>query len=367
MASMKTSFSMTKEVIPARGGGRNYSIDLLKIISMAMVLGLHTNRYGGFLDVTQPTWYEFVIKYYEHLCIVAVNVFVIISSWFLREKKQVSTKKVFDILLAILFWTAASLIVASLLGQQVGIKWLYRSIPFWGRAYDFLSGYLLLYMLSPVLNNMLNHSSKKQKAFLAFGSILVFSLMVPITTSHYLQIGNGYSFAWFICLYFIIAFLKDNDIHINKWLALFLYLLLALVGTVSEIFQLPFLRDLSYNNFIVLASSLAIFLFFKSIRINSVVLMKIIDFLAPMTLGVFLIHDHNLMEQFYETLGMYKWLNGIEYSYVFLFPLFLSLIYLLCSLLELSRKILFSLFRIPDVVAQLSSSFDKKMDKIISH
>lgn len=33
-------------------GGRNYSIDLLKIISMMMVLALHTNRYGGFLDRT---------------------------------------------------------------------------------------------------------------------------------------------------------------------------------------------------------------------------------------------------------------------------------------------------------------------------
>ena len=67
-------------------GGRNYSIDLLKIISMMMVLALHTNRYGGFLDRTDLSWYNFIVYYFEHLAIPAVDIFIIISSWFLRDK-----------------------------------------------------------------------------------------------------------------------------------------------------------------------------------------------------------------------------------------------------------------------------------------
>lgn len=58
-------------------GSRTYSLDLLRIIAMMMVLVLHTNLFGGFLKINSNDSYELCIDLYEHLSIVAVDVFII--------------------------------------------------------------------------------------------------------------------------------------------------------------------------------------------------------------------------------------------------------------------------------------------------
>ena len=65
---------------------RNSNIELLRIIAMVMILGLHVN----FLAIGQPSTQEivsspiqsFIRLFAEYACIVGVNVFVLISGWF---------------------------------------------------------------------------------------------------------------------------------------------------------------------------------------------------------------------------------------------------------------------------------------------
>ena len=65
---------------------RNSNIELLRIIAMLMILGLHVN----FLAIGQPNAQEiisspiqsFIRLFAEYACIVGVNVFVLISGWF---------------------------------------------------------------------------------------------------------------------------------------------------------------------------------------------------------------------------------------------------------------------------------------------
>lgn len=334
---------------------------------MAMVLGLHTNRYGGFLSIDNPKWYVYIINYYEHLCIVAVNVFVIISSWFLRESSNNSTKKVVSLLTTILFWTVMSLLFVRLIGEEVSFKWIVKSIPFFGRAYDFLSGYIVMYMLSPALNNMLNSSSKRQRLLLCVGSFTIFSLMSPITSSHYLLINSGYSCTWFICLYIMTSYVKELEIKFLQNKFIFMYLTISLVGAIASVNGIPIISSLAYNNFIVTIGAFSIFLYFRDLHVSGKYLIKCISFLSPMTLGVFLIHDHNLMEQLYLKINIYRCLSGWEFVYIILFPLFVIMIYLFCSILEYARIKIFNILAIPSLINQLSISVDKRIDKISSY
>lgn len=63
---------------------RQVGIELLRIISMMMVLGLHANFMG--IGVPSPdkilSGPEILQVLMQSLCIVAVNVFVMISGWF---------------------------------------------------------------------------------------------------------------------------------------------------------------------------------------------------------------------------------------------------------------------------------------------
>lgn len=328
-------------VLDNNRGEREFSIDLLKIISMIMVLGLHTNRYGGFLDVNNPCWYKFLIYFYEHLQIVAVDVFVIISAWFLSTKTEISFKKIFSMLVAIVFWTVISLIVAYSLGIPVGIMDLAKSIPFFGRAYDFMSGYLVMYMFAPYLNKMIKACTKQQLICLGFGVFIIFSLCSPITSSHYLKIGGGYSCFWFICLYLITVALKVCTYKVRKLPLLVTYLLLALIASFAEYKGLPIIGDLSYNNFLVTICAFSIFLFFKEIRLSNKILINFVTYFSPLTLGVFLIHDHNLMEYYYTTLSIASYIEDYPYIYIIAFPVFIFIAFVLFALLEKNRIVLF--------------------------
>ena len=95
-----------------------------------MVLALHFNMLCGFLNVNDRSFFEFSIKLYEHLSIVAVDVFIMISAWFLCEKESpFKIGKLIDLLLVVIFWTVVSMIIAVCLGERVSIRDCLKSIP----------------------------------------------------------------------------------------------------------------------------------------------------------------------------------------------------------------------------------------------
>ena len=65
---------------------RNSNIELLRIIAMVMILGLHVNflAIGGpsTQDITSSPFQSFIRLFAEYICIVGVNIFVLISGWF---------------------------------------------------------------------------------------------------------------------------------------------------------------------------------------------------------------------------------------------------------------------------------------------
>ena len=76
---------------------RNASIDLLKIISMLMVIVLHATQYGianaDIIPFSVPYYVSYVSRSFS---IVAVNVFILISGYFLC-KQTVTIKKIFKL------------------------------------------------------------------------------------------------------------------------------------------------------------------------------------------------------------------------------------------------------------------------------
>ena len=74
---------------------RNPNIELLRIISMMMVLVLHCLSWGGALDYRSGIQL-YVYWWLEALAIVAVDIFVLISGYFLVESKF-KVKNVFKI------------------------------------------------------------------------------------------------------------------------------------------------------------------------------------------------------------------------------------------------------------------------------
>lgn len=72
-----------------RNSGRNYGIDLLRIVAMMMIPLLHVLGHGGILGTLTPleTHYE-IAWFLEIACYCAVNVYALISGYVGYGRKQ---------------------------------------------------------------------------------------------------------------------------------------------------------------------------------------------------------------------------------------------------------------------------------------
>ena len=84
---------------------RNSTLELLRILSMIGVLGLHyMNRtIGGGLNTT-VTNNILTSHFIESLCIISVNVFVLISGYFMIKQKTTGLRKAIELYLILLFY-----------------------------------------------------------------------------------------------------------------------------------------------------------------------------------------------------------------------------------------------------------------------
>jgi hypothetical protein len=148
---------------------------------MIMVVILHINLMGELLSsasLSENIGFKWTVNFLEQLSVIAVNVFVIISSWFLSssESTSIKTKKALHLIVSMYFWFVISTLIAYWLGVRPGMYELLSYTPIIGKSYGFITGYLILYFVSPYLNQLTKQLSKKSWFFLAMGLFLVFSL-----------------------------------------------------------------------------------------------------------------------------------------------------------------------------------------------
>ena len=149
---------------------RNTSIELLRIIAMVMIIFHHFAVHGGFTfeeaDVSiSHFWYYFIQMGGK----IGVNIFVMISGFFLVESKD---KQVFNFKRILKFWgqvffySVLLTIIAWITSiGEVGIKELIKMMfPLTFGTWWFASTYFVLYLIHPFLNRFLHSINKLQTA-----------------------------------------------------------------------------------------------------------------------------------------------------------------------------------------------------------
>lgn len=173
---------------------------------------------------------------------------------------------------------------------------------------------------------------------------------------------------WFIMLYIITAWIKTIYLGLpSKWVFLALYLLGSIVGAISEFYDIPVLGSLQYNNPLVVICAFCLFLFFVKTTIRNNIFISIIRFFAPLSFGVFLIHANPIFERWYQQYQFGNWFDGSNIFYIITMPLFVILIYLICSLLEYLRESLFMMLTVKERTDSLCKKLDANVTKLIDN
>ena len=147
----------------------------------------------------------------EEVCITSVNVFVLISGYYMQNVRTTGLRKAIDLYLVMLFYHVPSFIIAIVTKQSeftLG-NVVYAVAPFLVGIRWFLETYIILLLVAPFLNALLNSISKKQHMLLIGIQLLLFSIWPSFLPSAPITDG-GYGITNFITLYFIAGYMRRH-------------------------------------------------------------------------------------------------------------------------------------------------------------
>ncbi len=255
-------------------------------------------------------------------------------------------KKLLNLILQVLTYTVTICIVSSFF-MKLDLTQILKSIfPISYAHYWFITNYILLYILSPFINKLINNMTKKEHSLLIIILVMIQSVIDLFLNAEF-EMGK---FIWFITLYLIGAFIQKyykpskKSIKINAIGTIVSYLLLVIsvVGLdfLSKKIALLQGHELYFTkltSIFVLINSIFLFLLFRNINIDS---SKFINKISSATLGVYIIHENIIAKNFiWKIFG-----SGAQYfnSNYFIVHTIISVLgmFVLCSIIELLRQAL---------------------------
>lgn len=274
---------------------RQSNIELLRIIAMTMVLILHAN----FLSLGKPTFDSIVLSpvseslriILQCTCIVAVNVFVMISGWFGIHP---SIKGFCKFMWQVFFIVEASVAVEVIFfNQPLTIKSILWCFGLFDGGGWFVCAYIGLYILAPVLNAFINNCTLRQLTATTI-LFIIFEIIAGDTLSAK-YILMGYSTLSFVGLYLLAACLRRaaQNISAKQSLGIFIISIIAnaIVYFICSYFSLIALRDLvlNYINPLVIISAASLLLVFSKITPPHSI-SPYINFLSASCFAIYLLH-----------------------------------------------------------------------------
>ena len=287
---------------------RNSSIEILRILAILGVVVLYYNNSsigGAFNYIDNAPISKAFLYFIESICIVGVNVFVLITGYYLSTKDERIIIKPFKLLIQTVIFKVGAYVVQTLItNDSLTIKnILLAAIPnSW-----FIILYIALYLISPILNIVIKSVNDKALTRIVLILVLVFSIYPTITDligealknpiSGISTIGSygsqwGYTIVNFVTLYFIGAYLRRCPLRLStvKHL-LFLILSTGIIemwAYINDVVGFEIERTAwSYcNPFVVLSSILLVSMFSRfNLGTN-----QIINSLSSSTFSIYLLN-----------------------------------------------------------------------------
>lgn len=193
-------------------GPRQSNMELLRIVAMFLILLLHANGFSSPLP-TGKTLAAAPVTGLARLAlqtvsVVSVDVFVLISGWF---GIRASVRGFMNFAVQCLFWSVGLwLLFAVAWKGALSAKGLASAVYFTSDCW-FVKSYVVLYLLSPILNAFIERASRAQMLLILTFFYLFQTLYGWLGDLSYFQ--QGYSPLAFIGLYLLAAFAHK---HLNN-------------------------------------------------------------------------------------------------------------------------------------------------------
>jgi surface polysaccharide O-acyltransferase-like enzyme len=264
-------------------------------LAAGAVVVLHYNGMGGAFALTTGASHQ-ILMFLESLCVGAVDLFIMISGYFLCTTQKRTWGKPATLILQLSLIVSISYIARSYIDKGEGMNWFTTIHTMLPPKNYFVVLYIALYIVSPYINIVLNKLSEKGRTSFIIVMLAVFSFYPTLMDSyqillHYDNImginpvgawgqQHGYTIVGFALYYCLGAYLRlNNPLKSVSTRVLCLFMLLSVIG-IYVWFNIEarfLLKDaslvdfnaLSYSNPFVLLLSALLLLAFSRMHFQS--------------------------------------------------------------------------------------------------
>lgn len=342
---------------------RNSTYDLMKIISMFLIVLCHVINHGNVLpNIDNPTL-KLIVQLIFLFTLVHVNSFVLVTGYY-QSTSTFKMSKVWSLINSSMFYKIVIMFIFGvILKDNLEALFIFKELsPFNLNEYWFIQVYIYLYVLSPFINILIKSMTQKQHKSLLLVLTFMCSIL-PYITGNEAFVNTGYSLYHFIYIYLIGAYLrkypfKENFMgqRMTKSMFQLFCIFLFCFGWIGNFVMHTTAESLlnshdivkylsnniigmnqAYSNPFIMIQSVAYFMLFSTFKFYN----KWISKIASCTLGVYMIHEHSLIRgQLYYKTGMYM-SHIISYSLLPKIIIVTVMVFIPCLLIEMFRQWIF--------------------------
>jgi len=336
---------------------------------MFLIVCHHFSHYGHFnFSPDKITLNRLWVQFLSIGGKISVNIYVMISGYFLINSKNVKINKFLKLELQLITYSLLKLVIG-LLTKKITFSFkvlVYYMFPVTYDIWWFPTTYMILYLIFPVINSCVHALNRvTYRNYLIFMAI-IWSVIPTLIVKDVYLCNN---LVWFTFLYLIAGYLRKYSIGENtkstKWIVygVLIGLTIYLLSIICDIIGLFYAEAAKGSGYLIgysmvpdLIASVLILIGFTRINIQN----KFINFISTTTFGIYLLHDGEITRPWiwHDILKVETYTNSnllIPYSIFAIVSVFV-----VGSIIEIIR-----IYTIEKLYMKLVDFISKKLDHLI--
>jgi len=357
---------------------RNSCIEILRLICMFFIVASHIPAFAV-SGIFSPglTLNKSILSFFRLSGTLGVDIFILISGYFLINSKF-SITGIIKLIAQVWIYSTVLYAVMCLTGNAEfsAATLLTNLFPVTFNSYWFITAYVIMRFLAPILNIALKAMGKKAHLRLIIVSLFIFSVIPTVLrllyafSAHRISLPDSLYSApfFFLILYTVGAYIRLYGIKLSRAKAI----IMAAAGVIIQLILVAALyimssgNQISYWDIDLFWEAFSLFQIISAVGIFLLAVNAkprnnfVINFLAGGALGVYLIHEtpsvrnflwktvfsFDINAQFYELLGRILFASAI--------------IFIICLAVDLARKYLLE----RPLFSLIGDKIEKLFDKI---
>ena len=360
---------------------RNVGIDVLRVVSMFLIIIGHILIQGGVLSAYLNEGIQVGYYFFNTIGILAccgVNCFALVSGY-VGWQNTFKLEKIIKLWANVVFWSVGVSLILFIYNKEFfSVKEaISMFLPLIRGRYWFFNAYFVVFMFSPLLNHLIRTLPKRTFQYFLLTVGFVFCVIPFLALGNdVLRIQSGYEFSWLMVMYLAGGYFSKYPVTIKKpYKCIVAFFGLAILNLIykygielvtAKLFGDPSHGDIfvSYTSPVVVGEAICLLLYFSNLKIKNKKLIKTISFVTPAIFSVYIIHVHPLV--FWKILN--DAFTGLtEYNLFVSFMLIIATtlaIFIGCLALDYIRILIFKLFKVDHYCGVICEFIKQKTDKI---